>query len=66
MSSASASPWKRPGKQNRPYFGLGTHKCGQSEPSLWRSASRIADRYAGDKGGLGELPMPKAAQSPLL
>ncbi len=66
MSFASASQ-PAPGKQNCPRFGL----RGSTEAlkaSALDGARRLALRpvVQAENGGLGELAMPKAAQSPLL
>ncbi len=67
MSFASASqpaPGKRPGKQNRPRFGL----RGSTEASKagdLDGARRLASRpvVQAENGGFVDLAMPKAAQS---
>ena len=70
MSFASTSPpppGKRPGTQNHTRFCL----RGSTEASKARAldrARRLASRpvVPAGNGGLGDLVMPKAAQSPLL
>lgn len=65
MSFASASP-AAPGKQNRPWLGLrGSAEVPKASPldGVRRFASRPVMQAT--SGGLGGLPMLKAAQGPL-
>jgi hypothetical protein len=67
VSTSPPPPGKRPGKQNHPCFGL-RRSTGASKARALERARRLASRpvvQAGN-GGLGDLAMPKAAQSPLL
>ncbi len=70
MSFISASqpvPRKRPGKHNRPYFGLrGSTEAPKASPLDGARLLALRPVMQATNGGLGELPMPKAAQSPLL
>ena len=70
MSFVSASqpvPGKRPGKQNRPYFGFrGSTEAPKASPLDGARLLALRPVLQATNGGLGELPMPKAAQSPLL
>jgi hypothetical protein len=67
FASTSQPPGKRPGKQNHTRFCL----RGSTEASKARAldrARRLASRpvVQAENGGLGDLVMPKAGQSPLL
>ena len=70
MSFASASrsaPGKRPGKQNTPRFGIWGSTV-KPKTSLHGGARRLPLQFVvqAENSGLGTLPMPKAAESPLL
>jgi len=70
MNCASTSPpppGKRARKQNHPRFGL-RGSTGASKARALDRARRLTSRpvVQAENGGLGDLAMPKAAQSPLL
>jgi len=66
-SAAQPAPGKRRGKQNRPRFGLrGSTEVPKASPLDGVRLLALRPVMQATNGGLGEPPMPTAAQSPLL
>ena len=68
VAASQPAPGKRPGKQNRPYFGRwGSPVTPQREPSLWYATVLITASWRGRKtGDSGAAYMPKVAERQLL